>query len=27
EDAFIQLIEGLYPGNSDIDKSSREALR
>lgn len=26
EDAFIQLIEGLYPGNGVADKSSREAL-
>jgi hypothetical protein len=27
EDAFIQIIEGLYPGETVLDKSSREALR
>lgn len=27
EDAFIKLIEGLYPSDSVADKSSRGALR
>jgi hypothetical protein len=27
EDAFIKLIEGLYPTESVADKSSRDALR
>lgn len=27
EDAFLQLIEGLYPTNSELDRSSRDALR
>lgn len=27
EDAFVQLIEGLYPTESQLDRSSRDALR
>lgn len=27
EDAFIKLIEGLYPSDSVADRSSRDALR
>lgn len=27
EDAFVQLIEGLYPTGSQLDKSARDALR
>jgi hypothetical protein len=27
EDAFLQLIEGLYPTESQLDRSARDALR